>query len=163
MSGISVYILSIVGVIVLSVILDLILPAGQINKYVKGIMSFVLIFVIASPLPNLIKNGIDFKYFFTDVEISEEYENTIKSQQVRTLENELEKLLKQKGIENVEIQVWGDLKDGVLQISYIFVEMSNVVLTGESQHINKYEAIRTLLTQQTGIQEGQVVFNGWIF
>lgn len=160
MSGLSVYLLSIVGVVIISVVLDLIIPSGQISKYIKGIMSLVIIFVIASPLPNLVKNGFNFSMWNSNAELDEGYLETVKNQYVRTLEEQLENQLKQEGITGAVINVWGDLENGKIKITYIFVEMKNVVLSDKKAHIDKYEAIKSVLINYTGIGEEQVVFDG---
>ncbi|MDR3216484.1 MAG: stage III sporulation protein AF [Clostridiaceae bacterium] len=56
---IGAWVLSVAGVITLTVLLDILLPEGQMNKYVKGICSVVTIFVIISPLPAFI--GKDYR------------------------------------------------------------------------------------------------------
>lgn len=161
MSDLSVYLLSIVGVVVISVVLDLVIPSGQVSKYVKGIMSLVIIFVIASPLPNIIKNGINFSSLFSStVTLDEEYLETLKTQSITLLENELGQELVDAGITGAELEIWGDLESGQIKISYIFVQTENVVLSSDLAHIDKYEAIENLLIEKTGVDEEQVVFNG---
>lgn len=53
------WIISVVGVILLSVLTDVLLPEGQMNKYVKGIFSILLIFVIIAPLADFIRKDIE--------------------------------------------------------------------------------------------------------
>jgi len=161
MSDLSIYLLSIVGVVVISVVLELVIPSGQISKYIKSIMSLVIIFVIASPLPKLLNNGIDFSSLFSStIELDEDYLETVKNQNITLLERQLQDELEAEGITGAELQIWGELEDGQINISYIFVEMENVVLSSELEHINKYEAIRNLLIECTGVDEEQVVFDG---
>ena len=50
----SEWLLSIAGIILLSVLCEFILPEGQINRYIRGIFAFITIFVIISPLPKLL-------------------------------------------------------------------------------------------------------------
>ena len=53
------WIISVVGVILLSVLTDVLRPEGQMNKYVKGIFSILLIFVIIAPLADFIRKDIE--------------------------------------------------------------------------------------------------------
>ena len=53
------WIISVVGVILLSVLTDVLLPEGQMNKYVKGIFSILLIFVIIAPLADFLRKDIE--------------------------------------------------------------------------------------------------------
>ena len=59
MSSVSAWILSIAGIICISVLLELIMPEGQMNKYIKNIFSFVIVLVIILPLPKLINSDFD--------------------------------------------------------------------------------------------------------
>ena len=43
---------------------DLVLPDGQMNKYIRGIMAFFVVLVMISPLANIITNGIDTSFFY---------------------------------------------------------------------------------------------------
>lgn len=52
----SAWITSIVGVICLGILLEIVLPQGKSAKYVKGAFSLLIIFVIAAPLPKLLKS-----------------------------------------------------------------------------------------------------------
>ena len=63
------WILSIAGVTILSVVVDLILPSGQTAKYIKNIFAFVMILVIISPLPALIKGNFNVNDIFESEEI----------------------------------------------------------------------------------------------
>ena len=159
MSGISVYLLSIVGVSMLSVLLDLMLIDGKMAKYIKSIMGIVLIFVIVSPLPKLLKSDFNFSSFYDDFSLNQEYQEVFQNQQKSVIEQKFETMLSQKGFLGTEIQIWGEYEENKLQINYIFVDLKNLVLSKENEHINKYEAIKTLLIEQTGVDEGRVVFS----
>lgn len=66
--------MSIVGVVAIGVLLDILLPSGEINKYIKGVFGIVVVFVIIIPLPKLVKG--DFLNFFDasqEIEIDEGY------------------------------------------------------------------------------------------
>lgn len=49
----AIWISSIAGIVVLTVLLDVILPEGQINKYVKSVLALLTVVAVASPLPAL--------------------------------------------------------------------------------------------------------------
>ena len=75
MSGFSGWVLSIVGMCVLSVLIELILPEGQTRKYIKAIYSFFLIVVIIAPLPKLVRGDFDLEKIITteEVELQEDF------------------------------------------------------------------------------------------
>lgn len=53
------WIIKIVGLGALGVLLDVILPDGETNKYIKGIFGIVTVFVLFSPLPKLLNININ--------------------------------------------------------------------------------------------------------
>ena len=76
LSDISSWIMSIAGIICISVIIELVLPDGQMNKYIKGIFSFIVILVIIMPIPKLIGSNLDFSNIFdydSNINVDEDY------------------------------------------------------------------------------------------
>lgn len=51
------WIISITGVICLGILLDIVLPDGKTTKYIRGAFSLIVILVIVSPLPSLLKKS----------------------------------------------------------------------------------------------------------
>ena len=49
--------------IIISVIIELLVPEGNNKKYVKVVIGIYIIFVIINPLLNLMNYKIDFEYF----------------------------------------------------------------------------------------------------
>ena len=92
LSDISSWIMSIAGIICLSVIVELVLPDGQLNRYIKGIFSFIILLVIISPIKesgyqnvviyincDIFDNAMQFKSIFVDLKnivITENAEHT---------------------------------------------------------------------------------------
>ena len=160
MSGISAYLLSIAGIVILTTLFDLILSENKISKYIKSIMALVLIFVIVSPLPKLFKSGLNLNSFLEDsIKLNTNYNNVFNDEQIKVLEQNLSQKLKEEGFDCVKITIWADFDQNNIKINYIFVDLENLVLRQNDQHININEAIKILLMEQTGIDEERVVFN----
>lgn len=61
------WLLKVAAVALLTVLADVILPSGQINKYVKGLMAVVLLIVLVSPVVALFRQDVDlFDYINLD-------------------------------------------------------------------------------------------------
>lgn len=58
MSSFSVWVLSIAGICVLSVLVELVLPEGQTRKYIKAIFSFLLLLLLLHHCQKLSKAGL---------------------------------------------------------------------------------------------------------
>ena len=58
------WIMSIVGITALGVLMDILLPEGETNKYIKGIFALFTVFVIIYPLPKIANGDFDYNALF---------------------------------------------------------------------------------------------------
>ena len=107
----SAWLIGIVGVVSLGVLIEIILPDGENTKYIRGIFSIVVIFVIISPLPKMLK-GDFFKEFVGEnnaqIEIDEEYYNSMKESIHKSVIDGIEDQLASNGYENIQFEVTFD-------------------------------------------------------
>lgn len=53
------WVVTIAGVVVLINVCEILMPEGEMNKYIKGILSIICMFVLVSPIPKLLDQSID--------------------------------------------------------------------------------------------------------
>jgi stage III sporulation protein AF len=155
------WVLSIVGVVALTVLLDILLPEGQMNKYLKGIFSLLVILVVISPLPSLVKNGT-FEDFFKlekgDFDVDYEKSDPLKAfneREIGRAEAELEKYLLQNGyLVRVEITCERGILAGIDEITVFYNPGHN---KGGQKHINTTE-IKELVSSRMSVQKDVVTF-----
>ena len=124
----SAYILSIVGIVILGVIVDLVLVDGQVKKYVKSVFVLFVIFTLVAPLPNLvsnIKNG-QVELPSTEVGIDEGYLDIILRQKNNAVINSVERALVDAGISGAEVSVDAEYADNIYTINSIVVDIEKV-------------------------------------
>lgn len=128
MSGISAWLLSVAGIIILSVLAELVLPEGQINKYIKVIFSFVIILVIISPLPKLFGKDYDFKHLLNggNSELQEDYLYQLNIDKLTAISESLSNKVKEKGLNNVEIFINANVMSEKLEIFSVYVDLENL-------------------------------------
>ena len=93
MSSFSVWVLSIAGICVLSVLVELVLPEGQTRKYIKAIFSFFVIVVIVAPLPKIVKNAL---LRNPRILILDEATASLDTETERQIQDALQKLIKDR-------------------------------------------------------------------
>ena len=93
----SEWLLGIVGIIALGLLLEIVLPDGQITKYVRGAFSLLVIVAVIAPLPKIF--GGDFEFVFDGVsyEIDSTYLTSQGEEYESNLENNLEQILLKEG------------------------------------------------------------------
>ena len=128
MSGVSSWLLSIAGVVILSVLAELVLPEGQINKYTKVIFSFVILLVIIMPLPKLFQKDFDINKYFNSSEnvLQEDYLYQLNLDKLTALNKDIAQELDDVGLENVVVSINANILTETLEIYGVFVDLSNL-------------------------------------
>lgn len=163
LSEISNWIISIAGVICLSVIVELILPEGQMNKYIKGIFSFIIILVIILPLPKLLKSEIDLSNIFNynqNIEADEDYLYQLNLDKLNYLQEEIQTNAHDRGYKNVKVYISADIFEKQLQIKEINVDLTNLVISNNAEHkdITKIKIDITNIIKSLVSVEEEVIF-----
>ena len=163
MSGISSYILSIAGVVLISIIVDFAMPDGSMNKYIKSIMGFFIIAVIISPLPSLLKTN-DFSSFFDTAgyELQEDYLYKLNESKVDVLTNEIKTMLNGEGYQNVELEIKQNNKiSAELDLKFVIVDLSHIVILDKAEHKNISDIksrIDELLIEKKKKKKEQIIY-----
>ncbi len=163
-SSVSAWILSIAGIISLSVVVELILPEGSLNKYIRSVFSFIVVLVIIAPLPKLVSGKA---FDFDNLNYSETYEiddnyiyqnNIYKTQ---AIQDTIMSQIKQSGYEGVEVSVSSNNFSKEFKIKAIYVEMKNLVILDKAKHKNILdiqEELLSIILRNAAVKEEEVIF-----
>ena len=163
MEFLSSYLLSVVGVVLLTVLIDLILPDGKINKYVKSVVAIVVVAVIISPVAKLVKSDFDFSNLFTNssYQVDEVILNELTNQNLQNYQSEWESNLEKLGYSGVHISIACAEKNGNQIIKYIYVDLCDLVINKNESHIDYYTKIKESVAKLvSNIKEEQIVVYG---
>ncbi len=95
----SEWIIRIVGLGALGVLLDVVLPDGETNKYIKGIFGIITVFVLFYPLPKLINADIkveDLTFDSESIEIDDNYTYYVYSKRWAEYSDDLSRIYSEK-------------------------------------------------------------------
>ncbi len=163
MGAISAWLLSIVGVIILSVLAEFVLPEGQINKYTKVIFSFCILLVIIMPLPKLFGKNFDLsKYFGSSTELQEDYLYQFNLDKLTALNEKVAKDIKEAGLEKVVVSINANILSEKLEIYGVFVDLCDIEYTKKfgSKDIAKAKLkILEIIEKQSLLKNVEVKFN----
>ncbi len=152
------WLLKITGVIALSTLSSLLIPNGQTKKYVKGIFALITLFVLVSPLPKLLKS--DFSGFpnafdtATELEIDETFLYGVATNAYKTQERNIEKFLKEKGIEaKVKFVVKSETSS---EIDYVNVILSDKSFERDKSNSIDIGALKNEISKFSGVPEDKL-------
>lgn len=164
-ASVSNWVLSIAGVICLSTITEFILPDGQTNKYVKGIFSFVLIFVIIYPIPSILNEDIKLSDMFNydgGIEIDEDYLYQANLDKLAYFKESIETKIKAYGYDNVEVFLNCNIKDAKMEFKSITVDLKSLVIRQNAEHKNIAkirEDITNIILSYVEIDEEEILYD----
>lgn len=121
------WLLGLVGVVLLSVLADVLLPSGQTNKYIKGIFSLLVILTLITPIIKL-KNA-DFNISDIiggdEIAIDNDFISDVSDREVTALESRIEKELDNRGIKTGKVVL--TISDGnINSITSVSVRISEI-------------------------------------
>ncbi|MCI5797469.1 MAG: stage III sporulation protein AF [Firmicutes bacterium] len=161
MSSISSWILSIAGISVIGVLVELVLPNGQTKKYVKGVFAFVVVMVIITPLPKLLGNDFQVDDIFEEdaIIIQEDFVYQINRDRLEKIEEMIEGDLKDEGLENVQVKINANIFTNEMTIDAVFVDLSNLVITEKGEHKNTNEIIINSILKYVSVEKSDIVID----
>ena len=147
MSG---WILSIVGMVLTVTLTEILLPEGQTAKYIKGVISLMVVYVVIAPIPALMQSKIDINTFFdfslSSYESDDAFIELIKEDKQSALGLELDRVFALNGLQESSAIVVLDGSNVVFR----------VILSAPS---TETDAAKRLTVGYLGIKEEQLVIN----
>ena len=162
------WVLSVVSIIVLMMILELFLSEGETKKYIKGIMSLIIILVIISPLPSLLKKDFSIESFFMenqnaskDIQTDKEFLYRIYISQYAEKELKIQEMLKEDGISEVIVDInINYASDYSVVIESVVVNIENAVITINKENINIIDKINNTVISVINVSEDRIIIYG---
>ena len=151
------YILSILGIVVAGVFIDIIIPNGTISKYIKSIYAIFVLAVIISPIINFFNKNQGFNLQYQEYEINENLINYINQNKVKSIENNITADLEEEGMSNIDIIINYSIDNNELSINSCTINLKNLVISADKQHINKYEIIKQIVHEHTNLAEEEII------
>lgn len=158
MGSISNWILSIIGMVLVLLLIDVLLPNGKTSKIIKSVLAVCFVLVIIMPIRNIDFNNFDYRNFFTDFTIDQEFVENVRENMVENLKKDCENNLENSGYLNVSVDFETSNIDENLQIKKVYVDLRNLVLLDEKLNIDKYTNIIAIIKSLVNIEEDCVVF-----
>ncbi len=165
LNTISSWIISIAGIICISVIVELILPEGQMNRYIKSVFSFIIVLIIILPIPKLLKTEIQIDRLFDDgehISVDEDYLYQLNLYKINIVKEKIENKIQEHGYKNVYIYVSADIFQNKMQFKYINVDLSKLIISENSEHndiIKIKQDITSIITSYVNISEEAVLYD----
>ncbi len=155
MSG---YILTILGIVLAGILIDIIVPTGKINKYIKSIFAIFVVAVILMPVVKFIAKSDEITINYTDYEIEQNLMDYIFSSRVTAYENEIIEVLENNGLSNIDIKINYSINSNELSLNSCEVNLKNMTSSNIEMHNNRYEFIAETIKEITNLTDEVIIF-----
>ena len=153
------WIIKIVGLGALGVLLDVILPEGETNKYIKGIFGIVTVFVLFSPLPDLLKIKVDIDDIFLKssetIEIDDSYTYYVYEKKWEQTERTLSAYFTEKYSTECAVDI-KFVESCPEKIDVVYFYFKNLVIEGSETNKYRVEVVKEV-GEWLNVNDGQVV------
>lgn len=159
--NLSAWALSIVGIVLLTLIVDIVLPEGETNKYIKSVFAVITVFVIASPIPSLFNGNFNFDDFVAEENASAvdgAFLEELFVQRAEAIEKELLQVYVKEGVDKVEVDVIYSGDDMKFTIEKILLDIQKAVIVGSDKNINIKEKVLQATVKALDISQNKVEF-----
>ncbi|NCB48602.1 MAG: hypothetical protein EOM55_03180 [Clostridia bacterium] len=157
MSEISKWIISISGMVLVGVLIEVILPEGKMSKLLKSIIGIFSVFIIILPLKDFDFKSLSFSNV-SEFVIDESFVSERESEKIILVEKEVENNLELNGYKSVSVKIVGDYSGSNLKITSVFVDIANIVLIDENLNIDIYTNIMAIIKASLNVNEECVIF-----
>ncbi len=152
------YILSILGIVMVGVLVDIIIPTGTINKYIKSIYGIFVLAVLINPVISMVSKISGYELSYSEYSADEGLLNYIYSNHVISLQNSIISTLTDNGFSNIDIKINYVIENNSLCLNSCEINLENLEIASDKLHINKYEYIVEVVNEIANLDEEVIVF-----
>lgn len=156
------WLLSIAAVVALSVLLDIIVPEGETNKYIKGIFAIFTIFVIIAPVVKFIDSGYSLENILNGenqaVTINTSFVDETNSDINNLTAEAIEAVLQKSGYNHASVRIYLDWNN---KIDFVTVDINNLSIAENVPHININNDIKSIVSKYLNVDKERVYIHGY--
>lgn len=154
----KIWVLNLVGISLMGILIEILLPSGKTNKYIKGVLSLVTISVVISPIISIFTNQSAIKNFFDqDIVVDEQFVASTNQSSNQREEKLIESMLESQGYKGVEINIIRS-SDSQNKIEFVKICTKNMVIDSENSNIDIKGKITSLVSKRLKIDVGKIYY-----
>lgn len=153
------WLLNILGVVLIGVLLDIILPGGKTNIFIKHIISLFVLYGIVNPIILFFNNS---NIFSVDtnmaVDMNYIYENNLSV--IDLYENKIEDEITKWGKGEVSVILNGNIFEEEFALNSAFVDVSKIEFDSENNKDDFIVNVKDLIFKISGVNKEDIVVYG---
>lgn len=153
------WIISIAVIIILITVISILLPEGKCGKFIKAILSLIVILVIIKPIFNIDINQevLDVFSYDSSMVLQDDYLNYVSSKKITFYEEEVTNILRSYKIENAKINIDTNVENNQLKVMKIHINLKESVINSSIEHMYIIKDIKSRVAKLLNVKENDVV------
>lgn len=153
------WLLNIVGIVFTGVILDVVLPDGKTNQFIKHVFSVFMLFVVVSPVSNWVSSAFNVEVGSGVTDSNFLYVTNL--EKINALEKDIVSEIESGGISNVSVIINGNVFEEVLTINSVYVDVSNAISENNLTKSEVKDFVLDKILINVDVVKEDIVFYGW--
>lgn len=149
------WLFSIVGVVFLAVLIDFVYPNGKTNTFCKSMFGLFAVIILVSPITK-----IDLSDELSSNFVSTSISSNLKKSKDEYYALKIIKQLNESDIDGIDVEIESIMEDNVYELENIYIDTTNLVLSENLTHTNKYEVIIQEVLKIVEIDKERIVIYG---
>lgn len=150
------WVLSIVGVVFLGVLVEIVMPDGKINSFIKHLFGVFILYVLFEPITGIVQK-INFTNNVDNV-VDLNYVSSANSNKLDEIENMIIVEMEQRGVLGVGVVANGNIFSEEFKVDIIYVDLTNATFNIDSSQIANL--ICEVVFKITGLKKENIVIYG---
>ena len=153
------WIVSVSAVVMITAIINLILPEGKMGKFIKGIFSIFVLLTIIKPIIYIKDGGFNYQNIFnqSNFELQDEFIEYVSQEKINEYENNCQNILEKNGIQNAFVDIFYALDENLMIIiKSTSIDLKNSVIKSDKAHIDIIKAVRKEIASYLNVKEDLV-------
>lgn len=150
------WVLSIVGVVFLGVLVEIVMPDGKINSFIKHLFGVFILYVLFEPITGIVQK-INFTNNVDNV-VDLNYVSSANSNKLDEIENMIIVEMEQQGVLGVGVVANGNIFSEEFKVDIIYVDLTNATFNIDSSQIANL--ICEVVFKITGLKKENIVIYG---
>ena len=122
------------------------------------VLLYFVLAVIITPIIKFFNDNQGFNLEYQEYEINQNLINYIQTNKIEAMENNIVSDLEDEGLLNIDILINYSLDNNELSINSCTINLENLVISSDKQHINKYEIIKQIVRENTNLTDEEMIF-----
>lgn len=159
----SEWILSICALGLITSLICVILPHGNVSTLIKSVLSLLMLFAIVNPIISFDFNNIDVGNIVSsdiEIDLQQNYIDYVNEKKIKLIKNDCLIILKKYGVNESNVDIDYSVDNNLISIKHVNIKIVNSELNLDKEHTYIIENIKKTIADYLKINKDNIAIYG---